>query len=142
MKIITITDPRQVKVGDKAYFKDCDFGFTVSLVDKDDTIKPFTVTVPFSHLGYWVHSSRFDHAIREVDELEWPDPHDIKLRVYLGANGKRYICNPCSEQDTCPWTVENSTGFYSRQRMAHMFPEAIPLTELKLVPANDDNDEQ
>jgi hypothetical protein len=66
-KIITITDPMQVRIGDKAYFKDCDFGFTVSLVDKDDKIKPFTVVIPFSESVCWALSSQFDHATREVE---------------------------------------------------------------------------
>lgn len=30
---LTITDPMQMKAGDKAYFRGCDFGFTVLKVD-------------------------------------------------------------------------------------------------------------
>ena len=30
---ITITDPMKVRTGDKAFFRGCDFGFTVSRVD-------------------------------------------------------------------------------------------------------------
>lgn len=93
-KIITITNPMLVKAGDKVYFKDCNFGFTVSLVDNDDTIKPFMVVIPFSESGCWALSSQFDHATREIEELELPNPHDIKLNVYLGADGRRYIYNP------------------------------------------------
>jgi hypothetical protein len=135
-KIVAIADPMQVRIGDKAYFKDCDFGFTVSLVDKDDTIKPFTVVIPFSESVCWALSSQFDHATREVEEPEWPDPHDLdlELHIYLGADGNRYIYNPLDFDDPEPWTSDNSTGFYNRQRMAHMFPEALPLTELKLAP--------
>jgi hypothetical protein len=137
-----ITDPMQVKVGDKAYFKGCDSGFTVVKTDNEDQDMPFKVSTPFCDTYFWVRSSYFDHAIREDKEQEWPDPHDFKLHVYLGADGRRYICNPCSEQDTCPWTVENSIGFVERQQMAHIFHEALPLTEFKFVPVKDDGNEQ
>lgn len=141
-KIITITGPMLVKAGDKAYFKDCDFGFTVRCTDNEDTDMPFNVAVPFSHVCYWVHSSRFDHATREVEEPEWPDPHDIKLHIYLGADGKRYIYNPCSEEDTEPWSVEGYLAYYSRETMGAYHPDALPLVELKLVPVKDDCNEQ
>ena len=89
-KIITITDPRQAKVGDKAYFKDCDFGFTVSGVDADDEYNPIAVYNPLSGSKYWTSLSQFDHATREAEEPEWPDPHDAKLHINLGADGVQY----------------------------------------------------
>jgi hypothetical protein len=142
MYTITITDPMQVRIGDKAYFKDCDFGFAVSLVDNDDTIKPFTVVIPFSESVCWALSSQFDHATREVEEPEWPDPHDTRLRIYLGADGKRYIYNPIDEADTRPWVAEGYSKYHSCESMEAYYHDALPLTELKLVPAKDDDNEQ
>jgi hypothetical protein len=99
MRKITVNDPMLVKVGDKAYFKGCDFGFTVSRTDNEDRYAPFTVVTPFSEYVCWALSSRFDHATREVEEPEWPDPHDLRLRIYLGADGKRYIYNPTEKKE-------------------------------------------
>jgi hypothetical protein len=133
-KTITITNPMQVEAGDKAYFKDCNFGFTVSLVDDDDTIKPFRVVIPFSESGCWVQSSHFDHATREVKEPEWPDPHDAKLHIYLGADGVQYIYCPIDERDPSPWVIEGHPSCDSRENMEDDHRDALPLTELKLVP--------
>ena len=132
-KTITITDPMQVKVRDKAYVKDCDFGFTVTKVDADDKHCPFAVYDPLSRDYYWIHSSQFDHATREVDEPEWPAPHDVKLHVYLGADGKRYIYNPTDKGDALPWSFEGGFGFYSRDEMETDYHDALPLIELRLV---------
>ena len=140
-KIITITDPRQVKIGDKAYFKDCDFGFDVSGISAYDADCPIAVCNPLSGLAYWAFSSQFDHATREVDELEWPDPQDFKLHVYLGADGRRYIYNPVDEADTEPWMPEGHFAYYSRDSLKAYHRDALPLTELKLVPVTDDDNE-
>ena len=141
-KTITITDPRQVKIGDKAYFKDCDFGFTVTEVDESTPDAPLKVYDPLISCTCWPYSQQFDHATREVEEPEWPDPHDAKLHVYLGANGRRYIYNPINERDTSPWVSEGTCVWYSREGMEAHHRDALPLTELKLVPAKDDDDEQ
>ena len=141
-KTITITEPRQVKIGDKAYFKDCDFGFAVIDVNRSDTYLPFEVMTPLSGSGCWVQSSRFDYATREVEVPEWPDPDDLRLHIYIGADGKRYIYNPCSEEDTEPWSVEGYFAYYSRETMGAYHRDALPLTEFKLVPVKDDDDEQ
>lgn len=133
-KTITITDPMQVRIGDKAYFKDCDFGFPVHAIDRSNKYQPLMVNNPLDGDKFWARSRQFDHAIREVEEPEWPDPHDAKLHVYLGSDGKRYIYNPYSKQDPQPWDAENAIGFADRQQMARVFPEALPLTELRLVP--------
>jgi hypothetical protein len=138
MRKITITDPRQVKVGDKAYFKDCDFGFTVNSLVGGDERTPFMVINPLSGRTCWTMSEQFDHATREVKEPEWPDPHDLKLHVYLGADGKRYIYNPVSEADTDPWSYEGYPAWNARKTMETYHCDALPLTELKLVPVNDD----
>jgi hypothetical protein len=68
-KLTIIIDPMQVKVGDKAYFKGYDFGFTVLEVDNRDPDLPFMVTTPFNDAGDWARSSHFDHATREVEDL-------------------------------------------------------------------------
>ena len=141
-KTITITDPMQVKVGDKAYFKNCDFGFAVREVDEKDKSMPFAVTAPFCYGAHWVRSSRFDHATREVEKPEWPDPQDVKLHVYLGADGKRYIYNPTDKGDAVQWSFEGGFGFYSRDEMEAYHRDALPLTEVKFVPVKDDDDEQ
>ena len=141
-KTITITDPMQVKAGDKAYFKDCDFGFTVTGLDADDEHRPIAVSNPLSGDSYWACSSRFDHATREVEEPEWPAPRDFRLHVYLGADGKRYIYNPSEKKnDFLPWLEEGSFSFHSRNAMEYYCRDALPLTEVKLVPVNDDDDE-
>jgi hypothetical protein len=142
MRKITVNDPMLVKVGDKAYFKGCDFGFTVSRTDNEDRYAPFTVVTPFSEYVCWALSSRFDHATREVEEPEWPDPHDLRLRIYLGADGKRYIYNPTEKKNVfCQWLAEGSLSFRSRNAMESYYRDALPLTELKLVPVKDDDGE-
>ena len=138
-KKITITDPMQVKAGDKAYFKDCDFGFTVSRTDNEDRYAPFTVVTPFSEYVCWALSSRFDHATREVEEQEWPDPHDLRFHVYLGADGRRYIYSPADETDTEPWLIESYFAYRSRREMEADHRDALPLTELKLVPKEEES---
>ena len=140
-KIIIITDPMQVKPGDKAYFKGCDFGFTVTEVDADYRNTPIAVFNPLSGSTYLAFLSRFDHATREVEEPEWPNPQDLKLHVYLGADGKRYIYNLCAERYSVPWSVEHSSEVLTQRQMAIVFPKALPLTELKLVPVKDDDGE-
>ena len=143
-KTITIIDPMQVKAGDKAYFKDCDFGFTVTGLDADDEHRPIAVSNPLSGDSYWACSSRFDYATREVDEPEWPEPHDLKFRIYLGADGKQYLYAPSYEDDQIPWKqlpyyIDND--WHSAKGMTEYHPEALPLKELKLVPVNDDDNE-
>ena len=132
--IKTITDPMQVKPGDKAYFKDCDFGFYVTEVDESDLCMPFTVTTPFCDACHWVQSSHFDHAERTVEGPEWPNTNDTRLHVYLGADGMKYIYNPCIKHDPEPWTVEGSMTYRDRQWMKAKCPKALPLTELELIP--------
>lgn len=140
-KTITITDPMQVKIGDKAYFKDCDFGFTVLATDKSDKRTPLMVMDPLSVCNYWVLSRQFDHATREVEEPEWPDPHGAKLHVYLGSDGRRYIYYPINEIDMVPWSIDGTSLFRSRESMEADHRDALPLTELKLVPVKDDDGE-
>jgi hypothetical protein len=141
MRKITVNDPMLVKVGDKAYFKGCDFGFTVSRTDNEDRYAPFTVVIPFSESVCWALSSQFDHATREVEEPEWPDPHDLYLHIYLGADGTRYIYNPVDKGDALPWLIEGYSEWYSRKEMEAHYRDALPLTELKLVPVKDDDGE-
>jgi hypothetical protein len=133
-KTITITDPMQVKVGDKAYCKDCDFGFAVTDMDTDDEHSPVAVYNPLTGISSWISLSRFDHATREVEEPEWPDTQDFKLHVYLGADGKRYVYNPIADTDISPWVAEGYFAWHSREGMETYYPDALPLTELKLVP--------
>ena len=139
---ITITDPIKVNAGDKAYFKDCDFGFTVTGLDADDEHRPIAVSNRLSGDSYWACSSRFDHATREVEGSEWPDPHDLDLHIYSGSDGKRYIYNPTDKGDALQWSFEGGFGFYSRYEMEAYHRDALPLTEVKLVPAKDDDDER
>ena len=134
IKTITITDPMQLKIGDKAYCKDCDFGFIVTGVDADDEDRPITVYNPLSGFPYRVSSSQFDHATREVEEPEWPDQHDFNLHIYLGADGRRYIYNPIDEYDVTQWGYEGNCLWHSREDMESYCRDALPLTELELVP--------
>ena len=125
-KTITITDPMQVKIGDKAYFKDCDFGFTVTGLDADGEHSPFAVYNPLLGDYYWILLSRFDYATREVDEPEWPDPHDLDLHIYFGSDGKRYIYNPTDKGDALPWFVEGGFTCYARDEMEAYHRDALP----------------
>ena len=143
-KTITITDPMQVKIGDKAYFNNCDFGFTVTRVNADEKHSPFSVYNPLSGDYYWILLSQFDHATREVDEPEWPEPHDLELHIYLGADGKQYLYAPSYEDDQIPWMqlpYYMDNDWYDAKEMTAYHPEALPLKELKLVPVNDDDNE-
>ena len=141
-KTITITDPRQVKAGDEAYFKDCDFGFCVVGMDTEDKGRPIAVSNPLSGASYWACSSRFDHATREVEEPEWPAPSDSEMHIYLGADGRRYIYNPIDDDGAMPWFIENHCVYHSREHMEAYHRDALPLTEVRLVPAKDDDDER
>lgn len=138
-KTITITDQMQVKAGDEAYFKDCDFGFTVIRVDREDKICPFMVIAPFNNNNYWAESALFNHATREVEEPEWPDPDDLRLHVYLGSYGRRYIYNPMGENDANPWVAEGHCTYHSRKEMEDYYHDALPLVELKLVPIEEES---
>ena len=133
-KTITITDPMQVKVGDQAYFKDCDFGFPVTVVDIGIEEVPIAVHNPLSGRNSWILLSLFDHATREVEEPEWPKPNDSRLHIYLGSDGKKYIYNPASKSDSRPWVIENSFAFQSTQQISTNNMGALPLQELELIP--------
>ena len=141
-KIITITDPMQVKIGDKAYFKECDYGFTVIDVDERDAFCTLKVNSPLSEDGYWAESELFEYATRKIKEPEWPDPHDAKLHVYLGADGRRYIYYPITEIDMAPSSIDGTPLYRSRESMEVYYRAALPLTELKLVQEEDDDNEQ
>ncbi len=140
---ITITDPMKVKAGDKAYFKNCDFGFTVTGVDPDDKDCPIAVYNPLSGEYYWILLSRFDHATREVDEPEWPHPEDLKLHVYIGADGANYLYMPEDESDKLPWRRFPSPQDYallwmSEDNLATYYTNALPLTEVNLAPKEEE----
>jgi len=129
-KTITITDPRQVKVGDKAYFKDCDFGFTVSGTSASDADQPIAVCGPLSGLSYWVSLSRFDHATREVEEPEWPeDPKDKEVHWYKDSTGETIGY----EQQYWYMRPFTDDGMI-REDAIKWYSDSLPLTEMKLVP--------
>lgn len=142
IRLTTITDSMQVKVGDKAYFKGCDFGFTVTITDKEDRYAPFTVVAPFGDMNYWAWSSFFDHATREVEEPEWPKPSDSELHIYLGSDGAKYLYLPMCEGDSTPWKripYLEGDSWMSAEGMTEGHPAALPLTELKLVPKEEES---
>ena len=132
-KTITITDLTQVRAGDQAYFRNCDFGFTVIDIIEGDAFFTLRVNTPISKDGNWADSALFDHATREVNELEWTKPEDLRLHIYLGSDGKKYLYNPCSEIDTEPWSVENSFAFQSTEKIYRNHMDALPLQELELI---------
>ena len=142
-KTIIITDPMQVKIGDKAYFNHCDFGFAVTGVDADDERSPIAVSNPLSGCNYWVDLSQFSHATREVEEPEWPHPNDNEMHVYLGADGGKYLYMPSSDVDMIPWIrlplYDHHNTWSEAEEMASDFPEALPLTELKIVTKEDES---
>ena len=139
---IIITDITKVRVGDKAYFKNCDFGFTVTDVDESDTTLTLRVDDPLFENGCWADSDLFDHATREVDEPEWPEPEDLDLHIYLGSDGVKYCYMPIIESDILPWAIfsssDHSLRWWSARDLASARPEALPLTELKLVPKEEE----
>lgn len=136
---IIITDPAQVRAGDKAYFHNCDFGFTVLDVDRHGKHSPLKVNIPMSKAGFWADPALFNHATREVEGPEWPDPDDHKLHVYLGTDDRRYIYNPIDEYDASPWVSEGSYVWHSSENMEDYYREALPLTELEII-HKDDNE--
>ena len=144
-KTITITDITKVQVGDKAYFQNCDFGFTVTDVDESDIPLTFNVATPLSKHGYWADSDLFDHATREVEakEPEWPEPEDLDMHIYLGSDGVKYCYMPISESDILPWSIlsnsDHSLCWWSARDLSSARPEALPLTELKLVPKEEES---
>ena len=139
-KTITITDITKVRVRDKAYFKNCDFGFTVIDIDENDAIYTLQVDNPTYEGSTWSSSLLFDHATREVEdkEPEWPEPEDLDMHIYLGSDGVKYCYMPISESDILPWSIlsssDHSLRWWSAHDLASDRPEALPLTELKLVP--------
>jgi len=138
---ITITDITKVRVGDKAYIKNCDFGFTVTSVDPDDKHCPIAVYNPLSEEYYWIFLPRFDHATREVKEPEWPHPEDLELHIYIGADGKQYLYAPAYEDDHLPWKQlphYRVHEWHDAEGMAKYYQEALPLKELKLVPKDEE----
>jgi hypothetical protein len=141
-KTITITDPMQVKVGDKAYCKDCDFGFAVTDMATDDEHRHVAVYNPLTGISSWMYLSRFDHATREVEEPEWPKPSDSELHIYLGSDGAKYLYLPMCEGDSTPWKslpYLEGDSWMSAEGMTERYQAALPLTELKLVPKEEES---
>ena len=141
--IITITDITKVQAGDKAYFQNCDFGFTVTDIDENDAIYTLKVDNPTYEGGTWSSSLLFDHATREVKELEFPHPKDLKLHVYIGADGVNYLYMPDTESDKLPWrpfpSPQDSLLWMSDDDLATYCTNALPLTELNLVPKEEES---
>ena len=131
---IIITNLTQVQVGDKAYFKHYDYGFTVTDVNESDTTLTLKVNTPLSEDSYWAESSLFDHATREVEEPAWPDPNDLQFHIYLGSDGKKYLYNPTGDHDPIPWLAQNTFAFRSREQLCAENANALPLQELACVP--------
>ena len=141
---IIITNLTQVRVGDKAYFKNCDFCFTVTDIDENDAIYTLKVDNPTYEGSTWSSSLLFDHATREVEvkEPEWPEPEDLDMHIYLGSDGVKYCYMPISESDILPWSIlsssDHSLRWWSARDLASARHEALPLTELKLVPKEEE----
>ena len=134
-KTITITDPMQVRVGDKAYFKGCDFGFTVVKTDNEDQDMPFMISTPFCYTYFWVRSSYFDHATREVEEPEWPeDPKDDEAHWYKDSDGET-IGYEHGYWYMSPFTDDGK----SREDAMKWYSDSLPLTEMKLVPKEEES---
>ena len=131
-KTIRIDNLEDVQVGDMLFVKGHSDGYRVACV------QPVNVDNPFCHGFVYVNTDKFDHATRDVKKLKWPDPHDFSSHVYIGSDGKQYIYEPCSKQDSCfkdpePWYVEiyGTYRCYSRKDMEAKYRDALPLTELK-----------
>lgn len=137
IKTITITDPRQVRIGDKAYFKHCDFGFNVIRIRYMKST-PFAVINPLDGYEQWAESRQFKYATREVDEPEWPDPQDNDMHVYQGADGAKYLYMPTYDCDPAPWHQLPNGGLLAAKVITECYPSALPLTELKFVPTNEE----
>lgn len=128
--IITITDITKVQAGDKAYFQNCDFGFTVIDIDENDAIYTLKVDNPTYEGSTWSSSLLFDHATREVEEPEWPeDPKDKEVHWYKDSTGETigyerqyWYMRPFTDDGVIR---ENAIKWYS---------DSLPLTEMKLVP--------
>jgi len=142
--IITITDPAQVRVGDKAYFKNCDFGFTVIDVDRSSDTLILKVPDPLFGADTWVHSSLFDHATREVEVKEHglPCPKDGRVHIYRDADDRLFVSQPSLDDKSA--RVWAFLGWLGRDEFNVGFPgwttpEIIsisiefPLTEVEIV---------
>ena len=91
--IITITDITKVQAGDKAYFQNCDFGFTVIDIDENDAIYTLKVDNPTYEGSTWSSSLLFDHATREVEVKEQglPCPKDGLVHIYRDADDRLFV---------------------------------------------------
>lgn len=155
---IRIDDIKDVKVGDTAYFKGDPVGYKVlkisvgppdgmllaiSLdVDELAPVIKYVLEDVLIKLTAWVRDSLFDHAERTVEEPEWSHPTDNDMHVYQGADGAKYLYLPSFNGDTAPWH-RLPFGGYNRwddaDGMTSSYPAALPLTELKLVPKEEES---
>ena len=141
-KTIGIDNLRDVHVGDMLFVKGRSDGFRVAGVFTDSLPFPFAVDIPFGYGFAYVNIDEFDHAERTVEEPEWPQPSDLELHVYLGADGNRYLYMPAYEGDTSPWrllTYPGNAGWAGAEDMTKCHPAALPLRELKLVPKEEES---
>ena len=129
---IIINNLEDLQPGDMLFVKGRRDGFRVAYV------RPVNVDNPFGHGFAYVNTDKFDHAERTTEEPEWPDPHDIKLHDYLGADGKRYIYNPVDKGDSMPWLIEGYSARHAHAEMEAHHRDALPLTELRLVPKEEE----
>jgi hypothetical protein len=134
-KTIRIDNLRDVRVGDMLFVKGRSDGFRVAYG------RPVNVANPFGPGFAYVSTDKFDHAERTIEEPEWTHPTDNDMHVYQGADGAKYLYLPSFNGDTAPWH-RLPIGGYNRwddaDGMTSSYPDALPLTELKFVPSNEE----
>jgi hypothetical protein len=132
-KTIRINNLEDVQVGDMLFVKGRSDGFRVAYG------WPVNVANPFGHGFAYVSTDKFDHAERTIEEPEWPYPSDRKLHVYQGADGKKYLYMPTYDCDSTPWRRLPNDDWRDAEGMTECYPSALPLTELKLVPKEEES---
>ncbi len=141
-KTIIINNLEDVLEGDILFVAGRSDGFRVACTRTDSPSCPIVVDNPFDDGIAYVRENRFDHAERTIDEHEWPHPEDLKLHVYIGADGANYLYMPENELDEFPWirfpSPQDLVLWMSGDDLATYCTNALPLTEVNLVPKEEE----
>ena len=134
-KTIRIDILDDVQEGDTLFVKGRSDGFRVASVRKDFLTFLVAVDNPFGIGTAYVIPDRFDHAARTVEEYEWPeDPKDDEVHWYKDSTGE-IIGYEKGYWYMSPFTDDGE----SREAAMKWYKDSLPLTELKLVPKEEES---
>lgn len=135
-KVQRIENIKDIKVGDRVYFRNDPNAYKLMNLDRKNYL---CVSLRLGGGPAWlceelpdymlIDNSFFDHA--ERPKPSWPEPEGTIPRMYLGADGNRYIYTPCGVVGIASWTYIND-GYYAwsdAATLAKKRPEALPLRE-------------